>query len=233
MAVRASPRRGLLAVCIALGAVAMASLSLQAFVAGSWRSASARGAIAARAEETPPPKESTALVKVSEESAATTASLLGGLAGLWFGGPLIGAGLFVATTILTRGDKDSDVAQALKGISSKGLEALNWGVSLDDKYQVTSGVGNAINDAIEKAKEKPETKEVAGTVSSVLKGAGDAISSVDQDIGIKDTVGSLATAATDLTYTATEKVSELNDKYKVTDKIKAKIDEVASSAKSS
>ena len=53
-----------------------------------------------------------------------------------------------------------------------------------------------------------------------------------QDVGIKDTLGSLVLAGTDLASQLAGKVVELNDQYKVTDQIKAKIEESMEKARS-
>lgn len=223
----------MLAACVACGT---ASLLLsgkgEGFTAGVRGAPSARNAVVVHAEPAAPapapsPGSSVALVKVSEENKLTTASVVGGLAGLWFGGLWLGAGVFAATTFLTRSDKDSDVSKAVQGIAGAGLEVLNFAAGLNAKYEITGSVGTALTDALENAKTNPDTKVVAEPVSNLLQGVGDAIGSVDQDVGIKDTLGSIATSASELAYTATSTVAELNDKYKVTDKIKEKVDEVA------
>lgn len=224
-----SQRRSLLAVaCAACACLALLSVSARAFAAAR-PSSSTRGRIAVHAEEAPapapPPGSSVALVKVTEESKFTTASVLGGLAGLWFGGVWVGAGLFVASAWLTRNDKDSDVSKAISGVSGAGLEVVNFVANIEAKYEVTGKIGSAITDAIDTAKADPDKKVVAESASSILQGAQDAIKSVDEDVGIKDTLGSIASSASELGYTAIKTIGDLNDKYKVTDKIKDKLDE--------
>lgn len=205
--------------------------SMGAFAAGARGAPPARGAVVAHAEAAPSPApgSSVALVKVSEENKMTTASVVGGLAGLWFGGLWLGAGLFAAATFLTRNDKDSDVSKALTGVTGAGLEVVNFAAGIEAKYEITGKIGGAFSDALDSAKANPDTKVVAEPVSNLVQGVGDAISSVDEDVGIKDTLGSLASSASELAYTATTTVTDLNDKYKVTDKIKEKIDEVTKS----
>mmetsp|Transcript_26509 Transcript_26509/g.47877 ORF Transcript_26509/g.47877 Transcript_26509/m.47877 type:complete len:226 (-) Transcript_26509:122-799(-) len=168
-------------------------------------------------------KTSVALVKVTEESTITTAGVLGGVAGLLLGGIWVGAATFAATSYIAR-KKDDDVALALKGISTGGLEALNYVDYLNNKYEVTSGVGSSLGDAIAKA-------DSQGTVKESLDSIGDAIANFDKEVNVKDTLGGIFTAGGDLASQAVDKVIELNDKFKVTDQIKEKIDEVV--AKSS
>ncbi|CAE7533291.1 MPHOSPH10 [Symbiodinium pilosum] len=162
---------------------------------------------------------SVALVKVTKENSIATAGVLGGVTGLLLGGFWIGAAGFVATSYLAK-KEDSDVATVLKGVSSASLEAINFVDYLNSKYDVTSKVGTALNDALEKS-----DSETTSTVKGSLDTVGDAITSFDKDVGIKDTLGSLILSGTDLANQLAAKVVELNDQYKVTDQIKAKIDE--------
>eukprot|EP00437_Effrenium_voratum_P014194 CAMPEP_0181442248 /NCGR_PEP_ID=MMETSP1110-20121109/23930_1 /TAXON_ID=174948 /ORGANISM="Symbiodinium sp., Strain CCMP421" /LENGTH=219 /DNA_ID=CAMNT_0023566167 /DNA_START=64 /DNA_END=723 /DNA_ORIENTATION=+ len=170
---------------------------------------------------------SVALVKVTKENSIATAGVLGGVTGLLLGGFWIGAAGFVATSYLAK-KEDSDVASVLKGVSSASLEALNFVDYLNSKYDVTTKVGSALNEALEKG-DSETTSSVKGSLDTV----GDAINSFDKDVGIKDTLGSLILSGTDLASQLATKVVELNDQYKVTDQIKSKIDESLETSKSS
>jgi len=189
----------------------------------AWRGDVMRMGEAEAAAPAPAPAPSVALVKVTEESAMTAAGVLGGLVGLVFGGVWIGGALFVATSYLAK-QEDNDLSKAFKGVAAGGLEALNFGAYINDKYSLTDGLGSAITGAIDSGKENSSTKEAASTVSSALDSVKDAVSSFDEDVGIKDTVGTILTSGTDLAAQAVDKVADLNDKYKVTDQIKEKID---------
>ncbi|CAK9013406.1 Uncharacterized protein SCF082_LOCUS11914 [Durusdinium trenchii] len=170
---------------------------------------------------------SVALVKVTKENSIATAGVLGGVAGLLLGGFWIGAAGFVATSYLAK--KEDDVSTVLKGVSTASLEALNYVDYLNKKYEVTNKVGSAVNDALEKS----DSKETGSTVKSTLSSVGDAIEGFDKDVGIKDTLGSLVLAGSDLASQLATKVIELNEEYKVTDQLKAKIDETIDKSKSS
>jgi len=170
---------------------------------------------------------SVALVKVTKENSIATAGVLGGVTGLLLGGFWIGAAGFLTTSYLAK-KEDSDVATVLKGVSSASLEALNFVDYLNSKYDVTGQVGSALNEALDKSE-----GETTATVKDSLNTVGDAITSFDKDVGIKDTLGSLILSGTDLANQLASKVVELNDQYKVTDQIKAKIDESLESSKAS
>merc|ERR1719480_302194 len=113
-----------------------------------------------RAEEKA--SETVALVKVTDENKVTTASLLGGAAGILLGGVWVGGALFAATSYLAR-KEDDDLSRALKGVASSGLQVLNFGSYLNDKYAVTGQIGGALSGVI---KDTP-LDTVADSVASV------------------------------------------------------------------
>merc|ERR1712113_1311527 len=89
-------------------------------------------------------------------------------------------------------------------------------------------IGKTVTGAVEGVK-SDSNKETFQKVDEVVDGIKGAINSVDRDIGIKDTVGTFTTSASDLAYQAVEKVADLNDKYKVTDQLKEKIEDATKS----
>jgi len=198
------------------------------FTGAFWPAAPSRTARAAEAASgSSSGSSSVALVKVTKENSIATAGVLGGVTGLLLGGFWIGAAGFLTTSYLAKKD-DDDVATVLKGVSSASLEALNFVDYLNTKYDVTGQVGSALTEALDKSE-----GETTATVKDSLNTVGDAITSFDKDVGIKDTLGSLILSGTDLANQLASKVVELNDQYKVTDQIKAKIDESLESSKAS
>lgn len=226
-------RLGALSVGAVLACLALSGLESQRgrpFALGAAAGASRRR-LQLRAEGAAAPAaggQSVALVKVTEESKVTTAGVLGGLAGLLLGGIWVGGAVFAATSYLAK-KEDSEVSQALKGIATGGLEVLNFGAMINDKYTVTDRLGSAISGAIEGAASSSDSKGAVSSVSDVFSGMSGAVKSLDDDIGIKDTIGTLATSATDLAFQAVDKAVELNKEYKVTDQIVEKIQEATSS----
>ncbi|OLP90896.1 hypothetical protein AK812_SmicGene27469 [Symbiodinium microadriaticum] len=208
----------------------------------------------ARSAEAASGSSSVALVKVTKENSIATAGVLGGVAGLLLGGfwPLdrifyflelgaagarIGAAGFVATSYLAK-KEDSDVASVLKGVSGASLEAINFVDYLNSKYDVTS---KALNEALEKGDSETTSSVKAGSLDTV----GEAITSFDKDVGIKDTLGSLILSGTDLADQLAKKAAReglvgVREAIKglavvsyVADQLKAKIDESLESSKSS
>jgi len=166
---------------------------------------------------------STALVVVNDENAMTTASVLTGFAGALLGGVWLGGALFAAGAYYARKEND-DASQALKGIATASLEALNFGASLNDKYTITDSLGSAINEALAK-------QESTSGVSSFLNSLGSSIKQLDDEISLKDTFGTLATAASDLASQAVDKALELNEEYKISEQISEKISQQTKSSK--
>jgi len=218
-------RYGLLGYLTALAACAIMGSTASAFLLGSTGSSILRGARTTMHAEAEEAKTSTALIKVTEESKVTTASVIGGVAGLLVGGVWVGGALFAATAYLAKKD-DDDVSKAIKGLASTGLEAVNFAGYLGDKYDVTSSIGTAMSSALTDARKNSDTSSVIEFFDNV----GEAITKFDQDVGVKDTVGSAVTSASDLASQAVTKALELNDQYKITDKIGDKIKEVTDEA---
>mmetsp|Transcript_22518 Transcript_22518/g.77094 ORF Transcript_22518/g.77094 Transcript_22518/m.77094 type:complete len:214 (-) Transcript_22518:228-869(-) len=163
--------------------------------------------------------ESTALVVITEENKMTTASVLGGVVGLLVGGVWVGAALFAAGAFVARKDENSDVSKALKGVAATGLEALNFGAYLNDKYTVTDRIGGAFSDVL---------AEQSQGAKSYADGFVDAVQAADKDINFKKTLGDLFTSASELASQAVDKAVAINEEYKITDQIKEKIEEATS-----
>jgi hypothetical protein len=211
-------------------AVALGAPALMAFTGGFAAAPNARlheSAVVMEAGET---SSSVALVKVNEENSITTAGVIGGLAGLLVGGVWVGGALFAVSSYLAR-KKDDDVAAGLKGVAAGGLEALNFVDYLNNKYEVTGKLGSAITGALESATSSPDSKESLSSVTGFFSSAKTAIENFDKEVGIKDTVGGILSAGSELASQAIDKAVELNKEYKLTDQLADKIKEATASAK--
>lgn len=212
-------RVSIVARCLAIAAVAgIFAAASQAF-AGPSSSAPLRGGRVLRmAEES----KSEALVKIDEVSITGGASVLGALAGFLVGGPWLALAGFVAAAAVVR-KEDNDAATALKGVTNASLESVNFVAGVADKYEVGKKIGDAVDNA------KSSSPDLAKAVDTV----GDAYKSVDKDINIKDTMGSIVTSSSSLASQAVEKAGEINEKYKLTDQLSEKVGEVVDQAKTS
>jgi len=221
----AKSSRALTAVVLVV-ALGLTYLVSTAFVTGaSTTRPNLRSRVVAHAEEAAkapakePEKSETSLVVISEESKVTAASVLPGIAGLLlFKSLFVAVPLFAAASYVVR--QDNDLATSLKGIAASGLEALNFGGSLNEKYEVTGKIGSSFNENVKKLNGEK------GSVSEVVEKVQTAASNLDKEVGIKDSVGNILTEGSNLAAQAVEKVVDLNKEYKVTDQIKEKVDEV-------
>jgi len=237
---RGRPRRrsGLGRVAFSAGGLGLLAGALScAGLPGTFTSAAAAGPsgrvgrpLFAESEAAPAPAPAGSgekLLKIDEETKATTVSILGGLVGLLVGGVWLGGAAFAVTAYLARRE-DDDLAKALKGVAGGTLEALNFGADMNEKYEVSGKVGSALGDAVESAKKNPDSKEAIKAVTGVADGVVGAVKSLDEDVGIKDRIGTFAATASDLAYQAVDKAvdkaTDLNKEYKVTDQITQTID---------
>lgn len=222
-----SSRLAVLAATVA--AVYVAFTISAAFVAPGASAAGARQFRTARNAAEASKSTSVALVKVNEENAMTTAGVLGGLVGLWFGGGLLGGALFAAGSYLARKDKKDDIAQAINGISTASLEAVNFAAGLNEDYKISDQLGDAISEALDKAKTDGGEASTAKTIGDLLDGIGEAVESFDKEVGIKESLGTLATVGSELAYEVVDKAVELADEYKVVEQVQEKLGEATKS----
>lgn len=181
----------------------------------------------APAAPAPAPSPSVALVVVNDENTATTASILGGVAGALLGGVWVGGALFAAASYFSR--KDGDVSTVFKGVASTALETLNFGAGLNDKYKTTDQIGSALSGAVDNLKANAGGgADALNTVTGAVDSAVKVVEDLDKDVNIKGTVGGVFSSASELAAEAIDKAVELNEEYKITGQIADKAKEVAS-----
>jgi len=206
------------------------------------RSSRVRVALAAEEGEkaaSPPPKakadaSSVSLVKIDDGTVKTTASILGGLAGLWVGGIGGAAIVFLLTTFVARNlDKDDTdenlrgLSKGVQGVSEVSLEALNAAGYVNDKYELTSKASGALSGLVDKLKENPGNKEVIQQIEDIAKGASKAVTDLDDEVGLKDTAGSVLTSLSELAEIGADKVQDLDKELEISSKISEKVKEVS------
>lgn len=93
-----------------------------------------------------------ALVAVNQNNIEFSAGTIGGLAGLYLGGPVLAALLGGATNYLSRKDVDS-ASSAVKEVATKGIEAYNYIGKLlidnDVSGKISSSLANSSPDAMD------------------------------------------------------------------------------------
>lgn len=180
---------------------------------------------------------SVSLVKISDDTVKTNASVLGGLAGLWVGGIWGSAIVFLLTSYVARNLDDEkgdatgrDVSKGVQGVSQASLEALNAAGYVNDKYQLTEKASNLLGGVVDKLRDNPSAKDVVEQIEGLAKNAGKVYTDLDDEIGLKDTAGSILTSLSELAELGINKVQDLNKEYKVTDTIGDKVKELTDQA---
>jgi hypothetical protein len=111
---------------------------------------------------------SSALVPASPENIEFGAGVVGGIAGLVVGGPLLAVILSLAANYGSK--QKNDVGDAVRGLSSTAINTFNWLSSLNAKYDVTGQASSALGDAVDKLKQTDDTKAL-DKVETSLKDA--------------------------------------------------------------
>ena len=191
---------------------------------------------AAKVEEKAPDMDAAAdaggkLVAIKEETVEFTAGILGGVAGLAIGGPVLGAIGAAAANYAVK--SDSEVSEVLQAVSKSSIEVYNYLIKLDTKYEVLSGAQKSLEEALAKAKANGGDDNTISKIEDALKKTTDKINEINEEY---DLVGAGVTAfgvIGDLVEKAVLKASELNDEYKLTAKAQESIQKAVDSAKKS
>eukprot|EP00565_Helicotheca_tamesis_P007364 CAMPEP_0185723476 /NCGR_PEP_ID=MMETSP1171-20130828/298_1 /TAXON_ID=374046 /ORGANISM="Helicotheca tamensis, Strain CCMP826" /LENGTH=239 /DNA_ID=CAMNT_0028391183 /DNA_START=48 /DNA_END=767 /DNA_ORIENTATION=+ len=171
-----------------------------------------------------------ALVPIKEETIEFTAGLLGGVAGLAVGGPVLGALGAAAANYAAK--SDSEVSEVIGAVSKSSIEVYNYLAKLDAKFAVLENAKTSLESALEKLKSSDNVDpETVKKVESALKSTTDKIQEVNEEY---DLIGAGSTALGvigDLVEKAVVKAGELNEEYKLTDKAMSAIKEAVEKAK--
>mmetsp|Transcript_45098 Transcript_45098/g.107214 ORF Transcript_45098/g.107214 Transcript_45098/m.107214 type:complete len:239 (-) Transcript_45098:147-863(-) len=180
-----------------------------------------RGRVALQAEAT----ERVELVKINTANVQTTAGLLSGLVGFLLGGIFVGAGLFAAGSYIAR--QEGEFSKGLQGVSEMTLEALNFTAGMDNKYQVTGKLGQAVNETLASTI-KPQDR---ANVESAVRTLSDTVTSIDEELGIRRSVGPITLSASEYAAAAVGELVKFDDKNKVSETVFLKISEVTGQKK--
>lgn len=171
------------------------------------------------------------LVPIKEETVEFTAGLIGGAAGLFIGGPILGAIGAAAANYVSK-LSDNDAGTAVGAVSKSAIEVYNYLATLDSKYEVLGKAKNSLESALDKLKAQDNVDPSAiEKVESALAATTEKIAEVNDEY---DLVGSGLTALGvigDLVEKTIKKVGELNDEYDLTDKAKAALSSAVDKAK--
>ncbi len=170
------------------------------------------------------------LVPVKEETVEFTAGLLGGIAGLAVGGPVLGAIGAAAANYISK--KEGDVTTAVQAVSKSSIEVFNYLANLDKKYEVLEKTKASLQDSLDKLKANGSVNpETISKVENTLKNTNDKIKELNDEY---DLVGGATTAlgvVGDLVEKAVKKAGELNAEYNLSDKAKDSLSKAVDKAK--
>ena len=158
-----------------------------------------------------------ALVAVNQNNIEFSAGTLGGLAGLYLGGPVLAALLGGATNYLSRKDVDA-ASDAVKGVATKGIEVYNYVGTLWVDNDVSGKISTSL------ANSSPDTMDAISSTWKTVSDKADEFAVVE-----------LAARALGVTGDALEKVVDAALNYAeengVADKVKAASTDALSKAK--
>lgn len=194
--------------------------------------------VATKAPEAPKAKpakaaampESSAIVPINEENVETSAGVLGAAAGLVLSGPPVAAALAITANFVSK--QESGAGKTMRAAGEAGIQVYNFLSSTDEKYGITDKAGSALSSALDSAKEKDTSDDkvvskAITTVNSVI----DKAKELNQDLDITGNLKELVWATGELGGKAIEKGLELNDKYKVSDKVVAAVQNAVDKAR--
>lgn len=171
-----------------------------------------------------------ALVPIKEETVEFTAGILGGLAGLVVGGPLLAAiGAATANYISKMEGDASDVVQA---VSKTSIQVYNYLSTLDSKYEVLTKAKTQLEKALDSLKSQENVDPAA--VEKVEKALASTTAKIKEINDEYDLVGAGTTAlgvVGDLVEKAVKKAGELNEEYQLTQKAQESLEKAINKAK--
>ncbi|CAM9205762.1 unnamed protein product, partial [Choristocarpus tenellus] len=160
------------------------------------------------------------IVAVNPENVEFSAGVLGGIAGLFFGGPILAAVLAVAANYGSK--RENEAGDAVRAIAKTAIESFNFLSGVNSKYDVAGKAGDSLDNVVSKIKASDDSD----TVSKVTDTLTDLKSKVVEISDEYDLVAKAKQAlgvAGELADTAIDKSLELEKEYSVTEKVKEKV----------
>jgi len=183
-----------------------------------------------------------AIVPINESTVQFTAGALGGAAGFIVGGPILGIITASVFNYLSRKEEDkSSSASATTTTSPKkivdtasqtALLAYNYVAQFEKKNKIVDSIFRFMERLTDKAKETDTpAAEALVTLESTLGGIANTVEELNDDYDIVGGVGTVLDSIGDLVEISVDKVVELNDEYKFTnravDAVKVVVEKVA------
>ncbi|KAL7490945.1 hypothetical protein ACHAWT_000448 [Skeletonema menzelii] len=168
-----------------------------------------------------------ALVPINESTVQFTAGALGATAGLVLGGPLLAIFLSATANYLSRKDdepqagKDS-ISSPKRIIDTAAQTALliyNFVAQFERDNKIVDGTFKVIEGAVDKAKQSEESGEAIAALENTLGGVAKSVEKLNEDFDLVGGAGTVLNTVGDLVEDSVDKVIDLNDQFKLTDRI--------------
>ena len=169
-----------------------------------------------------------ALVPINESTVQFTAGALGATAGLVLGGPLLAIFLSATANYLSRKDdeppsgNDSSISSPKKIIDTAAQTALliwNFVAQFERDNQIVDGTFKVIEGAVDKAKQNEESGETIAALENALGGVAKSVEKLNEDYDLVGGAGTVLNSVGDLVENSVDKVVELNDQFKLTERV--------------
>jgi len=170
------------------------------------------------------------LVPIKEETVEFTAGLLGGAAGLFIGGPILGLIAAGAANYVSK--TDGDASEVVSAVSKSSIEIFNYLIKLDNKYEILDKAKTSLEEAADKLKKSPNVDpEALGKVEKALSATTAKMEEINDEYDLVGAANTALGVVGDLVEKAIKKAGELNEEYALTDKAKAALTSAVDKAK--
>ena len=174
-----------------------------------------------------------ALVPINESTVQFTAGALGATAGLLLGGgPFLAIFLSATANYLSRKDdniqsseKDGNIATAtspkriVDTASQTVLLIYNFLAQFERDNKIVDGTFKVFEGVVDKAKQNEESGETIVALESTLGGLVTSIGQLNEEYDLVGGAGTVFNTVGDLVETGVDKVVELNEEYKLSDRV--------------
>jgi len=171
-----------------------------------------------------------ALVPINESTVQFTAGALGLTAGLVLGGPLLAIFLSATANYLSRkddepqpGKEESATSTSPKRIvdtaSQTALLIYNFLAQFERENKIVDGTFKLIEGAVDKAKQSEEGGETIASLENTLGGVAKSLEKLNEDFDLVGGAGTVLNSVGDLVEDSVDKVIDLNDQFKLTDRV--------------
>jgi rRNA maturation endonuclease Nob1 len=172
------------------------------------------------------------LVPIKEETVEFTAGLIGGVAGLLVGGPVVGAIGAAAANYVSK--MEGEVTDIVQAVSKSSIQVYNYLTTLDSKYEILKKAQDSLQNSLDKLK----AQEVVdpNTVNKVEQALSNTRAKIAEINDEYDLVGGGFTALGvigDLVEKAIKKAGEINAEYKISDRAWESLQNAINKAKES